>query len=263
MTAPRDALWLYAVRRGATVPPDVPDMHGTHRYEWVVNGDLAALATPTVWPDDEQSGWPEALGNVETLLPWVGAFTAAIDALSAQGTVIPFKFATVVRNHASAVSLLARHSARFAHLLDTLHGSDEWGVKVFGDPKKRAARLASADDTSDRSERGRRYLQRKKLERDMAGHIAELFSQDVAHIGAALAGTGHPCRSNAPQGEQRLPDGSQPLHKFACLVPRDATASFETLVTHLQADLMDGAITLVLTGPWVPYSFCDDAESAE
>jgi hypothetical protein len=172
---------------------------------------------------------------------------AVVNAAAARTTTAPLRLATVCADDDAVRARLRRLSARAITLLTRLDGRDEWGVKLLGAAPRPAA-AAAAGGVS-----GSAYLQRRRAaldERERAA-AAALRQADAVFdelLMRAVAGERH-----RPQ-DRRLSGLDRPmLLNAAFLVDRTARADFRCRVDDIARSLPPGS--LVLTGPWPPYSF--------
>jgi hypothetical protein len=172
---------------------------------------------------------------------------AVVNAGHAITTTAPLRLATVCADDAAVRARLQRLRERAGALLARLDGRAEWGVKLLGT----APHAVAAEPVGAVS--GAAYLQQRRAaldERERAAATAlrradAVYERLLAH---AIAGERH-----RPQ-DQRLTGLDRPmLLNAAFLVDRAASAQFRRQVDELAGGLPPGS--LVLTGPWPPYSF--------
>jgi hypothetical protein len=151
-----------------------------------------------------------------------------IACIAAGGPVLPLRLATVCRDDRMVRRLLARRSPEFAVLLESFRGMEEWGVKLYSEP-----RTGGAPPDEDPEAR------------------AEVV--DRALSGIAIASRRHPaCEPLTDSGESMVFNGSY-------LLSVDRAAEFAAVANALAT--VQAGVRAHLTGPWPPYSFAEPREA--
>ncbi len=206
--------------------------------------------------------------NLQTLL-WVGE-RAGLHELVVAGVmdsspVLPVKFGTLFRSHASLAQFMVCHRDAIEQGLDLLHDKAEWSVKAYVlDEELARARFAEEDagvalrrsTLSDSP--GARYLQQKQLD----AMVEKALDAGVARTGAALqqalqaqaaASTTLRCHSSTITGRaERL------VFNASFLLAPQALPAFNQTLAEQQALCEAIGLGLELRGPWPPYNFCPD-----
>jgi DNA-binding NarL/FixJ family response regulator len=147
--------------------------------------------------------------------------------IAATGPVLPLRLATVCRDDHTVRRLLAQRSSEFAVLLETLRGTQEWGVKLYREP---ATGGVPPDDDPEA--------------------CTEVIDRALSDI--AIASRRHPaCEALTDAGESMVFNGSY-------LLRGDRAAEFAAVANAL-ARAQTG-VRAHLTGPWPPYSFAEPQE---
>jgi len=190
-----------------------------------------------------------------------------IACVAAENPVLPLRLATIYPGDQTVRTLLGRSSAEFAMMLESLRGTEEWGVKVYlgaadeaqdgpaawledvtappGAASNPAGALTTRRDEPSRPEDG---LAEAAPDRDDVEACAEVI--DRAFSGIALATRRQAAADQRFEGPERWL-----VLDAAYLLNRDRADEFAA-VAHALARSHKG-LRADLTGPWPPYSFAE------
>jgi hypothetical protein len=226
-------VWVYAVTGGSSAA-ELPGLTGVggEPVRMVPAAGLHAVVSSvdaTAFGEDALPGLLADLPRAET----VGrVHHQVIESVAAAGPVVPLRLATVYPDDSTIRSLLAEHRTDLADLLATFRDTQEWGLKVYLEPR--------ADGTADREPRWARAEER-------AAGIDRVLSE------IALGSRRHP----AP--DLRLgPRGGWLVLSGVYLLSDLRAAEFGAVARQLTTEA-DG-LTAELSGPWPPYSFVDQPD---
>jgi hypothetical protein len=227
-------VWVYAVTggRGAAELPGLTGVGG-EPVRAVPGAGLSAVVSSvdaTAFGEDTLPGLLADLTHAESI---GRAHHQVIESVAAAGPVVPLRLATVYPDDGTVRSLLAEHHTDLSGLLATFRDTQEWGVKVYLEPR--------AGGTADKEPRWRNAEER----------AAEI---DRALCEIALAARRHP----APDLRFGATGGWLVLNSVYLLSDVRA-AGFGAVAQRLAAE-QDG-LRAELTGPWPPYSFVDQPDA--
>ncbi|WP_405697689.1 GvpL/GvpF family gas vesicle protein [Streptomyces sp. NBC_01185] len=233
---------------------------------------LAAIVADVPQDTFSSDALKEQLENLERLEALARAHHGCIEAAASLTTLLPLRLTTVYVDDARVAAMLSENAPAFRQALELLTGQVELGVKIFADPE---AVPASPAPTSGRthtdapsggtadgrigSSPGRDYLKRRRAQRTrhtdtyrVAGVVAQRALDTAA--GYATAHIPHRLQQGAlgaARGENLVND--------AYLVP----AQFIDELAAALKELVDGTpgVAIEVTGPWVPYSFTEWAQT--
>ncbi|MDS4059786.1 MAG: GvpL/GvpF family gas vesicle protein, partial [Candidatus Contendobacter sp.] len=153
------------------------------------------------------------------------------------------------------------HHARIAAFLAQVEDCDEWAVKGLLDRKVAVEYLAKAALAAQATELaalapGIRYLReqraRQAAARELTGWLR--VQQERLHDQIGVHTRARRDRSISPA---LAPDESRELAwNWALLIPRLVGDAFQQQLAHAAQTLAPRGLTLNLSGPWPPYSFC-------
>jgi hypothetical protein len=267
MTEP-SAIWAYVVAEHVgPAALDELDGVGGGRVRAVAGAGLTAVVG-----DVPLAGYGEAAlrRNLEDL-SWLEATARAhhrvIEAVAAQGPVVPMRLATLYRDDAGAAAALGELAGDFRAAIARTTAHKEWGVKAY------AARPAEPDGT-DRDPRpashssgrapagsGAAYLARRRHERSARERARSEVVASAEQIHARLARLADESRLHPPQSPQLAGQRAQMILNAAYLVADDRDGDFAAAVASLAAG--HPALRLEITGPWPPYSFAGLPEASQ
>jgi hypothetical protein len=248
------ATYLYAVTR--PLPPDRrPDLRGVGGtpVRWVEDGGLAGLVSTVDLAEFGQDALAAHLEDLAWLERTAREHDEIVQASARLTTTLPLRLATICTDDDSARDRLRRLGGRALALLDRLDGREEWGVKLFA-----TATAPPVPETAGAAT-GTAYLQQRRrqlVQRDVAADTAVRAADEVY---TRLVGVAVDARRHRPQ-DQRLTGAPLPMVlNAAFLVDRDRFDDFRSAVAELAAARPPDSV--VLTGPWPPYSFAALEES--
>jgi hypothetical protein len=188
--------------------------------------------------------------NLEDL-QWLEAVARAHDdvvwATAASAPTAPMRLATIFHDGDAVCRRLEDLEASLTHVLDRVEGRSEWSVKVIAPPAPPAASATAGSTT------GAEFLRRRKAE---AGEREKRHDEGVRaaeQVHEELRALAEDSRLLQPQDPQLTGlDGTMALNA-AYLVKHDDGAAFAERVQAL--DERQAGVSVVLAGPWPPYSF--------
>lgn len=165
-------------------------------------------------------------------------------------TPLPLRFGTTFPSEAALERSLAENADRFMRSLERVSGLAEMGIRV-----EQAPAVAGRESTSDAEpggspQSGRAYLVRRKAEIDAAAASREDAAKVLDGIAAELSAVAVETTSSVVLRERVL-------GQVACLVRRPDISIFRTRVAESLVPRWKNH-TLVVSGPWAPYSFVDE-----
>lgn len=188
---------------------------------WGIGGDgLTAVVS-----DHHAGSWN---GRQAALLE----YERVVERLNARGAVLPARFGTLMRDEAAARDLLRARRQQLLASLDRVRDAVELGVQVRWHKPAEAAVTGSG--TAYMLER----LERHRRSRAISNRFA-------------------PLRAIARRNDERLGPAPDVALAGSYLVGVDRVEDFLALIRATDDELDEAS--LVCTGPWPPYSFCEGA----
>ncbi|HEX9057422.1 MAG TPA: GvpL/GvpF family gas vesicle protein [Ktedonobacterales bacterium] len=228
----------------------------------VVEGDLAAVVRRVPLAEFGEEALRERAGDVAWLERMARRHNEVIEAIHRERTVLPAKFGSVYTSLEGLRAALAEEHDTLLGQLARLDGSDEWGVRLYGDlasiwrwTETQHAGVRHLREDLKAATPGRAYLLRKKLADERAGAADQMLDELVERAYGQLARravAGQITRriSGARAGQQ---EGEAEILRAAFLVPR---AAVEAFLDDLGAVAKSQpGLRCQYSGPWPPYSF--------
>jgi hypothetical protein len=193
----------------------------------------------------------------------VRAHWRVIEAVAAEATVLPVRFATVLPGDDAVVEqLLAPQAERLTALLGSLAGRVQLAVKGEYDEQALLREIVESSPAVRKLQQrvqslpeAAGYYERIELGELVAAEIGRRRERDEQEASAALGPHAEATRVNEP----RTPNGAFDL---AFLVARDKVDAFGVPVRTL-ADAFGDRVTVRYVGPLPPYSFVDEETAPE
>ena len=257
----QECFYLYGIARSA--PRELaalPGIEGRCDVSLVSLRKLACVVSPVPLAEYNEQSMEAHASQLEWVAPRALRHQQAVQWLWQAASVVPLKFGTLCSSQEKVRELLERHYETLLRLLDFFDRREEWGVKVYVD-ETLAARAAErgapeSQETAPVSE-GAAYFLRKNRQRLAEEQKSLQLSELAEEIYRRLlpqAVEGRKGRFlNPPQEGTQLP-----LLSAAFLVEQPGLAAFEDAAARLEVDYGGYGVRIELSGPWPPYSFCDE-----
>ena len=190
-------------------------------------------------------------------LEWVSraavAHEAVVESFIDAAALVPMKLFTIFTSDERAAEHIQAERQRTDLAIARVRGRIELGVRVtLSQPAAKAAPRARGDGAAT----GAAYLTAKKAQRDRAVEFASRARETVAELYDSLATM---AADAVRRTASELPvKGGPLLLDAAFLVGRSRERSFRAAVARRAAALAPSGYTVVLTGPWPPYTFVRD-----
>jgi hypothetical protein len=135
-----------------------------------------------------------------------------------------------------------------------LDGREEWGLKMYA-----AAPALDAAPAAEGESTGAAYLRRRQAEHSQRAAVMDRAGRDAELVFAVLANHAVRAHRHRPQDPRLSGDPRPMVLNAAFLVDRSRVEDFRGMVADLAGQRVPESI--VLTGPWPPYSFASLDES--
>jgi Gas vesicle synthesis protein GvpL/GvpF len=207
----------------------------------------------------------QQLQRVDWIAPLAQKHTAVLERLLAQGPVVPARLCTLFSSAHALTNLLVQNEQQFQDRLHWLKDRQEWGVKIFchedqlgsvigaDDPEVQALTAAAAAASP-----GQAYVLGKKRDARVAELIATRIEVAVNEVLDALAPVTVDTRLRSLLSATVTGRREAMVINAALLVDIAGYPAFRTIAEGLASRLAAEGFAVELTGPWPPYSFCED-----
>lgn len=256
-------IYVYAIGRqpGFAIPSGIDAVDGTRTFAITSSSPLVALYSEV----DAAMFSQDEIDRRSQDLNWLGSIgfrhERAVAALAEQATIIPLRAFTLFSSREKLDEFLSAGEPSLSAILERLEGRQEWTIRVELDAPvwekaivRRVGALREISEQISQTSKGKAYLLTKKLEEGKKNAAREAELELVNEIESEIRKSlGAPMVS---EGRQKKA-GSFP--QINILLPRDEREQLDSLHRDLAARYRDDGVTLVLTGPWPPYTFATEA----
>lgn len=202
----------------------------------------------------------ENLEDLEWLTPRVLAHQQAIDQLCQTGPLYPARFATLFSSIEALQESVSRWEPELQSFFRRVDGKQEWACKVYLSKPKPAGesrtdqRPASAPD-------GRSYLLARRQASEAKQRQAELVTQVVDDLRQTLLDAGVDVVLRPPVQMKPADEDAMLIGNLALLIRQDQLEVVQSLTSDISPpDLLLRDVSVELSGPFAPYSFCSDLD---
>ncbi|GGT16194.1 GvpL/GvpF family gas vesicle protein [Streptomyces purpureus] len=254
-------LYVYAVVRSpGTVDPLFGATLGTGLAA-VDHRGLTALVEPVPAAEFEEAPLRARLEDLDWLARVARAHHGVVAEAGRHSTVVPLRLATVCRGEPGVRRLLEEGEHSLSEALDRLTGAHEWGVKLYVDEPAARPVPEHAGSGTAQGGSGRDYLRRRLGEQRARQDADDAAARTARHLHEALARTAADAVLHPPQQATLSRAPGRNVLNAAYLVPDESRRKF--LDTLPPSEDVHNGLRVVLTGPWVPYSFTRTAPGEE
>jgi hypothetical protein len=228
LSAEQEVVWVYAVAAGLD-PGQLSGLSGVggEPVRAVAEAGLHAVVGSVDAGAFGESSIASMLGDLANIEAIGRAHHEVVASIAAESPVVPLRLATVYPDDGTVGMLLAEHGDELAELIESLRGTQEWGVQVYWHPDQDLTWL-DAEATAE--------------------------AADEALSDVALAARRQP----APYLRPGSTAGWMVLNGIY-LVDAGQAGLFASIAQHFAAG--NAALRVEVTGPWPPYSFADRQEA--
>lgn len=256
----RTVLYVYAIGSGLSLD-DISyleeSIDGAALFSVVSAEGLDAVCTAVEASQFSQ----EEIDKRSADLQWLGTLGYRHEAVVAQLTqrfsVIPLRAFTLFSSSEALRQYLSDEATRLLRVLEQIRGKDEWTVRLEFDPEtwqsslsRRVDALRTLEDDIAASPSGKAYLLKKKLEEGRKKAARDAEQAVVAEVERALIES-----LDVPTITETRQRKAGSFPQINVLIPRERSAELRALHQSLHLRYEPEGVSLVLTGPWPPYTF--------
>ncbi len=260
---PADVALVGRASQPASSPPPGLEPHTPART--VLAGPLAAVVSDIDAADFTGDASERHLADLEWLAPRAARHEALIESCRhpADGhavPVLPARFGTIFRAESSIAARLAAHEGTILAFLDAVTARDEWTVRIVADRARATDRLVQATACARglNLASGAGYLLARKLQADAAARVSDWLLERSMHTLGTLPPGPRRLITRAPA---RRAEGPEPVALAAVLATPTEAADLLAWADAARPALADDGLSIDVTGPWPPYSFCPNLDA--
>jgi len=254
-----EAQWLYAVGPGgAGADPVSITGVADAPVHTVKEGGLTALVSPVPLPEFGGEMLKESLNDLGWLEEVARAHQRVVDDAFERGPVVPLRLCTIYESDDRVRTLLREDGDRFARLIQSIEGREEWSVKLYVDPERlETEAVAHCGETMPDPGLGAggAYLAKRKTDRFTREEGDRLAGAIAEEVHARLQDWASDAVVGRPQNPELSGHSGQMLLNGAYLVESEGSERFGQLVDELQGRYSELGARLEISGPWPPYNF--------
>jgi hypothetical protein len=232
------------------------DGDGSHSVQAVPCGDFICWVSAV-----DRAGFSQEIDRNRENLEWLALHGVrhqqVVAEIAAKEAMIPARFGTVFSGRQALLKNVQGRKSALKKVFARITGADEWGVKVFAEPRpvpepqaEPKSGVQSGVQSNVRS--GKEYLQHK------AARMKRPPDRDDSGLREFAAALEKIAIDSAPTGKI---SGVQPdlLWQATFLVPRGRRKQWDRSLKEFLKQ-WSGSRRIEVNGPWPPYSFVSDAE---
>jgi hypothetical protein len=260
----KPGIYLYCLARLSRLP-SLPllglGVDGKNSLAVATYEDLAAVWSPVPVEDFSGPGAEERLRDLTWIGPRVIRHQEIVAAVMRHSPVLPVRFGTIFASLANLEKVLQRHAGTITGCLEQFTGQEEWAVKGMVDrpgalEKLFALHLGREADSLEALTPGKRYFAEQRLraagDRELSRWLKEVGPRlwaDFRHYAAGI-------QERRLLSRETTGIGQDMVWNWALLIPSPAVSGFKARIQEVNALYADRGLSLEVTGPWPPYSFC-------
>ena len=185
-----------------------------------------------------------------------------IEEVMGRSPVLPVRFGSIFTSTQPLRDLLDRKGREIARFLDLLSDKEEWSVKCFADLDKSRDWLLRSDPEFVQkcrhvpSSPGALYFHERHLHLQADKKARQGWPAAAAQVENELKDHAHKSCPLRLQPRNVSGRKEEMILNCAFLLGRDSITNFQAQVESVNATRREQGITVELSGPWPPYSFC-------
>ncbi|MFN3637331.1 MAG: GvpL/GvpF family gas vesicle protein [Chloroherpetonaceae bacterium] len=242
----------------------VAEPHSKVLPEKVKEVEFEGLAAIVAEVSEEEFGEENLKKNLSRL-EWVEATVrhheSVMEAMRVQSSIVPFRFPTLFLSQNSLQEFLQAHKESLKHLLETLKGKEEWGIKAYIGSEQLQAFLAESkeiqeiDEALKTASAGKAYLLKKKRESLAGQNVSASLQEALELLYERLREKAVQHKRNPVLPKALTEREDEMILNAAFLIEATAREQFLEEVESLKKTF--AYLTLEVSGAWAAYNFCN------
>ena len=238
----------------------------------VTVGEVASVFSKVSLEDFIGPAGDANLRDASWIVPRARRHERVVEEVMRLSPVLPARFGTVLSSASVLDQLVVGSAEKIRQFLDRMVNLEEWSVKAFLDlPKAEEWMMTSQAALADPPGRGPAspgvaYIQGKRLRARARRQMEEWCHRTVEGVGRLLAAHAVDVCPLRPQLRGTSAKDGKMVLNCALLVSKDRVVELGERASEIEAGYADAGLSLNVSGPWPPYSFCPsilDVESCE
>ena len=273
-------LYLYGITRHALMPDNLfgallqGPASSPYTTEWssfLVEG--VDNPKPFIWRDQdfaavlsrvatEEFCGPAAESNLQDLAwicPRVCWHQVVVEQVVPFGPILPARFGTLFSSLQSLAGFLQEHRENIGRFLDRVTDQDEWAVKgrldlAHSREDNGGALTAQVDQTP--LSPGLAYLQLRRLKIQAKQELTQRLAEACDSVERELTSLASEVRRLRVLASDTTATDFETIVNWAFLLPKTSVPEFQTRIDRANVTQSPLGLSIELSGPWPPYSFC-------
>lgn len=256
-------VYLYCfARRAITGRIEAPGFEDQAQVTCLTVGEIAAVFSDVPLESFSGPTGDANLRDASWIVPRARRHEQVVEEVMRSSPVLPARFGTVLSSRATLERLAARNAKSIEQFLDQMADREEWSVKAFLDMRQAETWLLASQAAPDAvpgtnaPSPGLRYIQARRLvtqTRQQLGDWRRRTAEEIERSLATHAVDVRPLRLHA--GETPGETNQMILHD-AMLVLKEQLDAWRACAGEIEARHTGRGLSLSISGPWPPYSFC-------
>ncbi len=241
-------VYLYGVTEGEIALPKIQGVDGTSTVEGLPCAGLVCWIS-RVSRKEFADNLSANMENLDWLAEASIQHQRVVSAIALETEILPTRFGTVFMSESSLEADVRSKKRILESDFGRIHGSDEFGVKVFGVPPKAEVPLGASGTGKDYLKAKAALLQRRPAKSNTAATELREFSSELQALAVATAEGG------------KISGGQRGLQwQTSILLRRADRKKFDAILRKYSRQWV-GKHQIECTGPWPPYSFVSRGEA--
>jgi len=226
-------------------------------------GEVAAVFSRVSMGDFIGPSGDANLRDASWIVPRARQHEQVVEEVMHLSPVLPARFGTVLSSTSILERLAAKNAETIRQFLERMVNLEEWSVKAFLDVPKAEGWLLRSPAALDETAAGQgpvspgvRYIQGKRLRAHVLRRLEESSRQTAEEVGRALAAHAVDVCPLRPQSKGASGRDGKMILNCALLLLKDRVAELREGASEIEARYADRGLSLNISGPWPPYSFC-------
>jgi gas vesicle protein GvpL/GvpF len=271
-----EVFYLYGITRGALMPATLfqapaPSWQTAAWSSSFLEG--VDKPKPFIWRDQELATvlsrvaaveycGPAAEANLQDLAwisPRVCWHQAVVEQVLPFGPILPARFGTLFSSLEILAGFLQEHRQAIGHFLERVTDQEEWSVKGRLD-LARSRQHHEGVQTAQADKRplspGLAYLQARRLKMQAKQETNQRLAEDCDSVERELTSLASEVRRLRVLNSETPASDFETIANWAFLLPKTAVPEFRMRIDRANNQQSPCGLSIELSGPWPPYSFC-------
>lgn len=210
-------------------------------------------------------GGESNLQDIEWIGPRAYRHQTVIETAMRESPVLPASFGTLYTSERNLTRLMAAHRETIIQFFGRISDKQEWSVKGYVNQKNAVRNIAVellADAAGDLADlpAGARYFKEKQIQAEAKTRLDGWVNHSRLMLADMLEPIAVDINERKIMSREASGKDLDMVLNWAALIHEDAIRAFRDEVDRVNSDQGFRGLTLEMSGPWPPYSFCPTLE---